>query len=121
MPFLAALPAEFGADPWLLRLRSDADWTLAWTMSRDPGVVRWTLYPAETTEDAAHPRSQRITESAHQRVSGHHAVLDADNVVIGTAGIASNEGDPARRRGVLCAPAGGPASWGGHRSNECSE
>jgi len=63
MPFPAALPAEIDADPWRLRLLSDADWMLAWTMSRDPDVVRWTLYPPEMTEEAAHRRSRRITES----------------------------------------------------------
>ncbi len=93
MPFPAALPGEVAADPWLLRLLSDADWKLAWTMSRDPDVVRWTLHPPEMTEEAARRRSRRITESANQCLSGHYAVLDPDNAAIGTAGIASNEGD----------------------------
>lgn len=66
---------------------------LAWTMSRDPDVVRWTLYPPEMTKEAAHRRSRRITESANQRLSGHYAVVDADSAAIGTAGIASSEGD----------------------------
>jgi RimJ/RimL family protein N-acetyltransferase len=95
MPFSAVPPAEVAADPWRLRLLSDSDWKLAWAMSRDPDVVRWTLYPPEMTEDAAQRRGGRITESAEQRLSGHYAVLDADDVAIGTAGIASREDDPA--------------------------
>jgi RimJ/RimL family protein N-acetyltransferase len=95
MPFPVDLPAEIAADPWQLRLLTDADWNLAWSMSRDPEVVRWTLYPPDMTEDAAHRRSRRITESANRRLSGHYAVLDADHSTIGTAGIASIEGDPA--------------------------
>ncbi len=95
MPFPADLPAEIAVDSWRLRLLSDADWKLAWSMSRDPEVVRWTLYPPEMTEDAAHRRGRRITESANQRLSGHYAVLDADHAAIGTAGIASSDGDPA--------------------------
>jgi len=95
MPFPVDLPAEIAADPWRLRLLSDADWKLAWAMSRDPEVVRWTLYPPEMTEDAAQRRCRRITESANQRLSGHYAVLDADHAAIGTAGIASSDGDPA--------------------------
>ncbi len=95
MPFPVDLPAEIAADPWRLRLLTEADWNLAWSMSRDPEVVRWTLYPPNMTEDAAHRRSLRITESANQRLSGHYAVLDADQTAIGTAGIASSEDDPA--------------------------
>jgi len=116
MPFPADLPAEIAADLWRLRLLSDADWKLAWSMSRDPEVVRWTLYPPEMTENAAHRRGRRITESANQRLSGHYAVLDAGHAAIGTAGIASSDGDPAAAE-VLCAVAAGPASWSGNRSS----
>ncbi len=112
MPFPAALPAEIDADPWRLRLLSDADWMLAWTMSRDPDVVRWTLYPPEMTKEAAHRRSRRITESANQRLSGHYAVVDADSAAIGTAGIASSEGD-FNDAGTTGPAAGGrsPCRW----------
>ena len=123
MPFPVDLPAEIAADPWRLRLLTDADWNLAWSMSRDPEVVRWTLYPPDMTEDAAHRRSLRITESANQRLSGHYAVLDADQSAIGTAGIASSEDDPAaaevfyallpqgRHRGAATAAALALSEW----------
>lgn len=123
MPFSADPPAEIAADPWRLRLLSDADWKLAWAMSRDPDVVRWTLYPPEITEDAAQRRGRRITESAEQRLSGHYAVLATDDAAIGTAGIASSEGDPAaaevfyallpqgRHRGAATAAALALSEW----------
>jgi RimJ/RimL family protein N-acetyltransferase len=123
MPFPVGPPADIAADPWRLRLLSDADWELAWSMSRDPEVVRWTLYPPEITEDAARRRGRRITESADKRLSGHYAVLDADHTAIGTAGIASGEGDPAvaevfyallpqgRHRGAATAAALALSEW----------
>lgn len=95
MLFPVDLPAEIAAQPWRLRLLSDADWKLAWSLSRDPEVVRWTLHPPEMTEDAAHRRSGRLTDRANQRLSGHYAVVDSDHAAIGTAGIASSDGDPA--------------------------
>ncbi len=131
MPFSVDLPAEITAGPWWLRLLSDADWELAWAMSRDPDVVRWTLYPPEMTEDAAHRRSRRITESANQRLSGHYAVLDADHGAIGTAGIASSEGDPAaaevfyallpqgRHRGAATAATRALSEWAFSAGVEC--
>ncbi len=123
MPFPVDLPAEIAAHPWRLRLLSDADWKLAWAMSRDPEVVRWTLYPPEMTEDAAHRRARRITQSADQRLSGHYAVLDADHAAIGTAGVVSGEGDSAaaevfyallpqgRHRGAAAAAARALSEW----------
>lgn len=123
MPFPVDLPAQFVTDPWRLRLLTDADWNLAWSMSRDPEVVRWTLHPPDMTEDAAHRRSLRITESANQRLSGHYAVLDADQTAIGTAGIASSKDDPAtaeifyallpqgRHRGAATAAALALSEW----------
>lgn len=123
MPFPAALPAEVAADPWRLRLLSAADWMLAWTI---PGTRTWCAglsTPPEMTEDAAQRRSRRITEGAHQRLSGHYAVLDADHVAIGTAGIASSEGDPndagvfyallpeGRHRGAATAATIGLSEW----------
>ncbi len=123
MPFPADLPAEITAGPWRLRLLADANWELAWVMSRDPDVVRWTLYPPEMTEDAAHRRSRRITESANQRLSGQYAVLDVDHRAIGTAGVASSDGDPAaaevfyallpqgRHRGAATAAALALSEW----------
>lgn len=74
MPFPVDVPAEIAADPWRLRLLSVSDWKLVWSMSRDPEVVRLTLYPPEMTKDAAQRRVRPITESAHQRLSGHYAV-----------------------------------------------
>jgi hypothetical protein len=47
MLFPVGLPVEISADPWRLRLLSEADWTLGWALSRDPEVLRWTLYPPE--------------------------------------------------------------------------
>ncbi len=95
MPFPVDLPTEIAANPWRLRLLSDVDWKLTWAMSRDPEVVRWTLYPPEMTEDAAHRRGRRITQSTNKRLSGHYAVLDAEHAAIGSAGIASSDNDPA--------------------------
>jgi len=101
MPFPADLPAEITAGPWRLRLLADANWELAWVMSRDPDVVRWTLYPPEMTEDAAHRRSRRITESANQRLSGQYAVLDVDHRAIGTAGVAAATAIPPQPRSFM--------------------
>lgn len=123
MPFPVDLQAEIAADPWRLRLLSEADWKLTWAMSRDPEIVRWTLYPPEMTEEAAIRRGRRITQSANQRLSGHYAVLDADHGAIGTAGIASNEDDSAvaevfyallpvgRHRGAATAAASALSRW----------
>jgi RimJ/RimL family protein N-acetyltransferase len=91
MPFPAPCPAELTADRWRLRALSDDDWRLEWTMSRDPEIVRWTLYPPELTEESARERVRRTRQRATEQLATRYAVLDHENDAIGTAGIACSE------------------------------
>jgi RimJ/RimL family protein N-acetyltransferase len=122
MPFAAPIPAELAADGWQLRILSDADWRLEWTMSRDPDVVRWTLYPPDMTEEAALERVRRTRQRAGQQLAARYAVLDPDHNAIGTAGIASNENSTeaevfyallphGRHRGAATAAARALSEW----------
>jgi RimJ/RimL family protein N-acetyltransferase len=91
MPFPVALPADLAADRWQLRALEDDDWRLEWTMSRDPEVVRWTLYPPDLTEEAAHERVRRTRQRADEQLATRYAILDHDSVAVGTAGIACDQ------------------------------
>lgn len=93
MPFPEPPPAELAADGWHLRPLSEQDWALECAMSRDPDVVRWTLYPPDMTEDAARERIRRTRQRADQRIAARYAVLDSDHHAVGTAGIASSDSD----------------------------
>jgi Acetyltransferase (GNAT) domain len=98
MPFPAAVPADLAADRWQLRALTDEDWRLEWTMSRDPEVVRRTLYPPDLTEESARERVRRTRQRADEQVATRYAVLDHNGVAVGTAGIACNETDPTKPR-----------------------
>jgi len=123
MPFPAALPADLTADRWQLRALSDEDWRLEWTMSRDPEVVRWTLYPPDLTEEAARERVRRARQRADGQVANRYAVLDQNAIAVGTAGIACNDTDPheaevfyallphGRHRGAATAAARTLSDW----------
>jgi RimJ/RimL family protein N-acetyltransferase len=91
MAFPTALPADLTADGWRLRALSDEDWRLEWTMSRDPEVVRWTLYPPHLTEESARERIRRTRQRAEEQRAARYAVLDHDGIAIGIAGIACSE------------------------------
>jgi RimJ/RimL family protein N-acetyltransferase len=94
MPFAAAFPPTLAADGWQLRALTDEDWRLEWTMSRDPEVVRWTLYPPDMTEESARERVRRTRQRADEQVATRYAVLDHNGTAVGTAGIACNDTDP---------------------------
>jgi RimJ/RimL family protein N-acetyltransferase len=123
MPFAAPMPAELAAEGWRLRILSDADWRLEWRMSRDPDVVRWTLYPPDLTEEAARERIQRTLQRAGEQRAARYAVVDTDGIPIGTAGIACNDEDPTeaevfyallphgRHRGAATAAARALSEW----------
>ena len=91
MPFPASLPADLAAGRWQLRALTDDDWRLERTMSRDPEVVRWTLYPPDLTEESARERVHRTRQRAEEQLATRYAVLDHDGIAIGTAGIACSE------------------------------
>ena len=105
MPFPAPLPANLAADSWRLQALSDDHWELEWAMSRDPEVVRWTLYPPDLTEESARERVRRTRQRAEDQIATRYAILDHDGTSIGTAGIACRETSPARSRGFLCVAA----------------
>jgi hypothetical protein len=88
MPFAAPMPAELAAERWRLRILSDAGWRLEWRMSRDPHVVRGTLYPPDLTEEAARERIQWTLQRAGEQRIARYAVVATDGISIGTAGIA---------------------------------
>lgn len=121
MPFPAPMPAELTAGLWRLRILADADWHLEWTMSRDPDVVRWTLYPPDMTEQSARERIRRTRELADAQLAARYAVLDPDHNAIGTAGIASDKSNVAevfyallphgRHRGAATAAALALTDW----------
>jgi len=123
MPFAAPMPAELAAGQWQLRILSDADWRLEWMMSRDPDVVRWTLYPPDMTEASALERICRTRQRANEQLAARYAVLDPAHAAVGTAGIASNENDPTeaevfyallphgRHRGAATASARALCEW----------
>lgn len=117
------MPAALSAGRWRLRILSHEDWRLEWTMSRDPDVVRWTLYPPNLTEQAALERIQRTRQWAVQQCGARYAVVDPDDSTIGTAGIACNEEDSTeaevfyallphgRHRGAATAAARALTEW----------
>jgi RimJ/RimL family protein N-acetyltransferase len=123
MPFPAAVPADLAAGRWQLRALTDEDWRLEWTMSRDPEVVRWTLYPPDLTEESARERVRRTRQRADEQVATRYAVLDHNGVAVGTAGIACSETDPheaevfyallphGRHRGAATAAARTLSDW----------
>lgn len=115
------MPTELTADGWRLRMLSDTDWRLEWTMSRDPDVVRWTLYSPGMTEQSARQRIRRTRQRADAQLAARYAVLDPDHDAIGTAGIASDENNEAevfyallphgRHRGAATAAARALTEW----------
>jgi RimJ/RimL family protein N-acetyltransferase len=94
MPFAVPLPSDLTAGRWHLRALSDDDWTLEQAMSRDPDVVRGTLYPPDLSEESARQRVGRTKQRAGERVAGRYAVLDG-HVAVGTAGIAFTDAGDA--------------------------
>jgi RimJ/RimL family protein N-acetyltransferase len=86
MPFALPLPSELIAGRWRLRALSDDDWTLEQAMSRDPEVMRFTLYPPDLSEESARQRVNRTRQRADKRIAGRYAIVDG-LVAVGTAGI----------------------------------
>jgi hypothetical protein len=76
MPFALPLPSELIAGRRRLRALSDDDWTLEQAMSRDPEVVRWTLYPPDLSEESARQRVNRTRQRADELIAGRYAIVD---------------------------------------------
>jgi dephospho-CoA kinase len=53
-----------------LRLLSAQDACLERTMSRDPDIVRWTLFSPDLSEEGARPRIRRTRQRAEERRAG---------------------------------------------------
>ena len=79
-------PAELFADVFVLRAIEDADWRVEQDLSRDPGVVRWTLYPEAMAEAEARARVRRSQRRAGEGVVQRYVIWDGD-VALGTCGL----------------------------------
>lgn len=79
-------PAVLFGDVFVLRAIEDADWRVEQELSRDPDVVRWTLYPQEMTEAQARARVRRSQRRASEGVVQRYVVWDGD-VRLGTCGL----------------------------------
>lgn len=124
MAFACAPPAQLVAGEWTLRALSEQDWPLEAAMSRDPDVVRWTLYPPNMTEQASRERIQLRVQGVTDWAGVCYAVLSSSSVPIGTAGIWSSEEDSAeaevfyallphgRHRGAATAATIALSTWG---------
>jgi RimJ/RimL family protein N-acetyltransferase len=79
-------PAELFADVFVLRAIEDADWRVERDLSRDPDVVRWTLYPEAMTEAEARARVRRSQRRAGEGVVQRYVIWDGD-IAVGTCGL----------------------------------
>ena len=79
-------PTALGSGPILLRAVTDEDWRLEQKLSHDAEVVRWTSYPAATTEAEARARVARQQERARQGITQRYTIWDGDTRV-GTCGL----------------------------------
>lgn len=89
---LAEPPATLAAGQWQLRALGDDDWRLEQELSRDPDVVRWTLYPPDLTDDGARQLIRRTRDVIAARGGRRYVVTDAGGVAMGTAGVAGSTG-----------------------------
>ena len=79
-------PAELIAGVFVLRAIGDADWRVEQALSRDPDVVRWTLYPQAMTEAQARARVRRSQSRAGEGVVQRYVIWDGA-VPLGTCGL----------------------------------
>ena len=79
-------PPELPADVFVLRAIESTDWRVEQQLSRDPDVVRWTLYPQEMTESQARARVARSRRRAAEGVVQRYVIWDG-TVALGTCGL----------------------------------
>lgn len=79
-------PPELPADVLVLRAIDDADWRVEQQLSRDPDVVRWTLYPRAMTAAQARARVARSRRRAAEGVVQRYVIWDG-TVALGTCGL----------------------------------
>ena len=79
-------PPELFADVFVLRAIEDADWRVEQDLSRDPDVVRWTLYPEAMTEAQARARVTRSQRRAAEGMVQRYVIWDGA-VALGTCGL----------------------------------
>jgi RimJ/RimL family protein N-acetyltransferase len=83
----SSLPSpELPADVFVLRAIDDADRRVEQQLSRDPEVVRWTLYPQAITEAQARARVSRSRRRAADGVVQRYVIWDGA-VALGTCGL----------------------------------
>jgi RimJ/RimL family protein N-acetyltransferase len=95
VPFSCPLPDELTADGWRLRTLTDSDWPLEVALSRDPEIVRWTMYQPDIDEVQARERIARTRQWVEQRRGSRYAIVDPGGEAVGVAGItmANQPGD----------------------------
>jgi RimJ/RimL family protein N-acetyltransferase len=123
VPFSCPLPDELTAQGWRLRALTEDDWPLEVALSRDPEIVRWTLYQPDADEVQARERIARTRQWVEQRLGSRYAIVDAEGEAVGVAGIAmgTHTGEHpgvfyavlphGRRRGAATAAARALSDW----------
>ena len=79
-------PPELPADVFVLRAIDDADWRVEQQLSRDPDVVRWTLYPQAMTQAQARARVNRSQRCAAEGVVQRYVIWDG-TLALGPCGL----------------------------------
>jgi RimJ/RimL family protein N-acetyltransferase len=88
VPFSCPLPDELTAGGWRLRALTDSDWPLEVSLSRDPEIVRWTMYQPDVDEVQARERIARTRQWVEQRHGSRYAIVGPGGEAVGVAGIA---------------------------------
>lgn len=86
-------PTRLHTADFVLRAIAESDWSVEAELSRDAEVVRWTFYPRDMDEQAAHERIAHYQMRAAQGATQRFVILDTDDNPLGTCGIGRLEED----------------------------